>query len=131
MSKRFLIAGAFFACTAVMLGAFGAHGLSSQLGDSDLHVFHTAVEYQFYHALCLLFIGFFSQQYITKLITIAGNLFIAGIILFSGSLYILSIAALICASKFTWIGILTPIGGFFFIAGWILMLYSFWKIKLP
>ena len=122
MSKRFLIAGAICGGTAVALGAFGAHGLKEVLSDENLRVFHTGVEYQFYHALALLFTGLAADRNGSKFLKWAGNLFIAGIILFSGSLYCLSIF-----QNLMWMGIITPFGGLCFIAGWLLLLIAFMK----
>ena len=122
MYKRFLTAGALFGGTAVALGAFGAHGLKDMLTEGNLRVFHTAVEYQFYHALALLAAGIIAERFPASSLNWAGNLFIAGIFLFSGSLYALS-----TSPGLMWMGIVTPFGGLCFIAGWLLLFISFLK----
>ncbi len=116
MNKNFLTAGALFAAVAVICGAFGAHFLKTKLSAEGLQTFETAVRYQFYHAFALLVTGILYKEFSNKLLKWAGNLFIAGIILFSGSLYIL------CGvQSLKWIGAITPFGGLCFITGWILL----------
>ncbi len=116
MNKIFLTAGALFAAVAVICGAFGAHFLKTKLSAEGLQTFETAVRYQFYHAFALLVTGILYKEFSNKLLKWAGNLFIAGIILFSGSLYIL------CGvQSLKWIGAITPFGGLCFITGWILL----------
>ena len=116
MNKKFLTAGTLFAAVAVICGAFGAHFLKSKLSAESLQTFETAVRYQFYHAFALLITGILYKEFSNKLLKWAGNLFIAGIILFSGSLYILS-----AVQSLKWIGAITPFGGLCFITGWILL----------
>ena len=116
MNKIFLTAGALFAAVAVICGAFGAHFLKTKLSAEGLQTFETAVRYQFYHAFALLVTGILYKEFSNKLLKWAGNLFIAGIILFSGSLYIL------CGvQSLKWVGAITPFGGLCFITGWILL----------
>ncbi len=116
MNKNFLTAGALFAAVAVICGAFGAHFLKTKLSAEGLQTFETAVRYQFYHAFALLATGILYKEFSNKLLKWAGNLFIAGIILFSGSLYIL------CGvQSLKWIGAVTPFGGLCFITGWVLL----------
>ena len=107
--------GALLAAVAVICGAFGAHALKGKLQYDSMQTFETAVRYQFYHALALLAVGILYASFPGKLLQWSGYLFIAGIILFSGSLYVL------CLSYMTWVGIITPIGGLCFIIGWILL----------
>jgi len=120
MHKIFLITAALLGGFAVLLGAFAAHQLKTLVSADVLLIFETAVKYQMYHALALLATGILYQQFPVKQLHLAGNLFIAGIILFSGSLYLLCffkhqhIAAL-------WVGAVTPFGGLCFIAGWLLL----------
>lgn len=100
-----------------MLGAFAAHGLKQILAADNLQIFETAVRYQFYHVFALLAAGILYKDFKNKFIKWAGSLFIIGIILFSGSLYLL------CYVKnqslpLTWLGAITPFGGAAFIAGW-------------
>jgi uncharacterized membrane protein YgdD (TMEM256/DUF423 family) len=118
MHKPFIIAAAFIGTLTVALGAFAAHFLKAKLPAESLQIFETAVRYQFYHAFALLATGILYKEFPVKLLQWAGRLFIAGIILFSGSLYVLSIAN---ANTINWVGAITPFGGLCFIAGWILM----------
>jgi uncharacterized membrane protein YgdD (TMEM256/DUF423 family) len=120
MHKKFLVMGSLLGALAVALGAFAAHQLKAIVPADVLQIFETAVKYQMYHALALLAAGILLQQFPVKQLTWAGNLFIAGIILFSGSLYLL------CFIKqqqinANWVGAITPLGGLCFIAGWILL----------
>jgi uncharacterized membrane protein YgdD (TMEM256/DUF423 family) len=116
MNKFFLTAGALFAAIAVICGAFGAHFLKTKLPAESLQTFETAVRYQFYHAFALLLTGIFFKEFSNPFIKWAAVFFVIGIILFSGSLYIL------CAvQSMRWIGMITPIGGLCFITGWLLL----------
>jgi uncharacterized membrane protein YgdD (TMEM256/DUF423 family) len=131
MNKIFLAAGALFGALAVALGAFAAHRLKSMLPADALGVFETGVRYQFYHAFALLIIGIAPEKFFAKWMTWAGNCFIGGIILFSGSLYaltILRIAELSSAIKY--VGIITPFGGLLFIAGWLIFFFAASKKRL-
>lgn len=110
--KIFFAAGSIFALIAVAAGAFGAHALRARLAPDLLDVFETGARYQMYHALALLAVGWFSTQSSSGLVGAAGWAFILGILIFSGSLYILALADL------RWMGAITPIGGFAFLVGW-------------
>jgi uncharacterized membrane protein YgdD (TMEM256/DUF423 family) len=127
MHKKYLAAGALAGALAVALGAFGAHGLKKIVSPESVSVFQTGVQYQMYHAFALLIVGILWERYPQKFIAWAGNCFISGIILFSGSLYLLTF--FIAAGKvgLEGIGIITPIGGLFFIAGWLLLLLGIRK----
>ncbi|MFH5833816.1 DUF423 domain-containing protein [Halalkalibaculum sp. DA384] len=119
MSKLFLSIGAINAALAVMLGAFGAHGLKERLTVDMLDIFETAVQYHFYHALGLLAVGLLAIHYPESgSLKWAGWLMLAGIVIFSGSLYILSISGI------RWLGAITPLGGISFIAAWVLLLIA-------
>jgi uncharacterized membrane protein YgdD (TMEM256/DUF423 family) len=120
MHKGFIKTAACTGALAVILGAFAAHGLKKTVEAENLQVFETAVRYQFYHVFALLAAGILYAAFPGKLIKWAGYLFIAGIIMFSGSLYLL------CYVKhnglsLNWIGAITPFGGAAFIAGWIML----------
>lgn len=117
MKRKFLLPGAFFGATAVILGAFAAHGLKATLDDDQLRIFHTGVEYQFYHALAILIVGLVAVRIQSRLADWSAVLFIIGIVLFSGSLFLLAINP-----AMTWIGIVTPFGGLSFIGGWICLI---------
>ncbi len=102
---------------AVVLGAFGAHALRSQLDASALGIYETAVQYHFAHSLALLAVALLHRTATSpRLLGFAGTAFAAGLLLFSGSLYLLSVTGI------RWLGAITPIGGLSFIAGWSLLL---------
>lgn len=102
-----------------MIGAFGAHALRATLESSGrLDTFETAVKYQFYHTLALLAIGLLMFRISDKLLDYAGISMIGGILIFSGSLYIL------CMTGIRWLGAITPIGGLLMIAGWVLLFWA-------
>jgi len=112
-NRNILLAGAIFMALGVLLGAFGAHALKKILSPEMLDVYKTGVEYQFYHALGLLAIGLIGFYIESKWLRWSGILLIIGIIIFSGSLYALSISGIKI------LGAITPIGGLSFVAGWI------------
>lgn len=116
MSQIFFIVAAIFGATAVMLGAFAAHGLHNKLTDSLLTAFQTGVTYQFYHTLALFALALWLRQATSPWLIIAGYLWIAGVLLFSGSLYALALTGV------KWFGPITPMGGLLFILGWISLL---------
>jgi len=123
MYKPALTAGAFFAALAVIFGAFGAHALKACVAADQLMVFDTGVRYQFYHSFALLAAGLAFSSFPGKNLKLATIFFIVGIILFCGSLYamvILSISGINIGPA----GIITPVGGLFFIAGWVLFLLA-------
>ena len=114
MHKRFLMASAITACLAVALGAFAAHGLRGRLDEHLMDVFQTAVRYHFFHALGLGLIASLTKQYPhSRKLCRAGWLMLAGIVVFSGSLYLL------CLTGPTWLGMITPLGGLAFMAAWL------------
>jgi uncharacterized membrane protein YgdD (TMEM256/DUF423 family) len=117
--RIFIIWGSINAFLSVALGAFGAHGLQTRLTVDMLEIFRTATKYHMMHALGLILVGmlgFWMQK--PLLVQWAGWLILAGIVLFSGSLYVLSI------SNIRWFGAITPLGGLCFLAGWILVTIS-------
>ena len=120
MHKKFLVIAALLGGLSVALGAFAAHQLKAVVSADVLQIFETAVKYQVYHALALLGTGILLHQFPVKELRWAGNLFIAGIILFSGSLYLLCYVKHLEISA-TWVGAITPLGGLCFIAGWVLL----------
>ena len=116
MSSRLSItSGSILACLAVACGAFGAHGLKNILSSEMLQVYHTAVDYQMWHAIGLLIIGLRQQQTRCSLLNKSAYFMLAGISLFSGSLYALSLSAN------TMLGIITPIGGVCLLIAWTLL----------
>ncbi|WP_462250951.1 DUF423 domain-containing protein [Ekhidna sp.] len=117
MHKLFLIISSISGMLAVMLGAFGAHALKDKLqSEGNLDTFQTAVQYQFYHTLALLGIAFLLTKYESQWLNYAGYSMSFGILIFSGSLYIL------CFTGIKWLGAITPIGGLLFILGWAFLL---------
>ena len=122
MHKSFLRTASLLGALAVALGAFGAHALRGKVSDIAANTFETAVRYQFYHVLALLFIGIMYKEVKNKWILLSGNLFVFGTLLFSGSLYLLTFILATSKNSFSWIGVLTPIGGIILIAGWFCLL---------
>ena len=119
MHKPFLTTAALLAALAVALGAFGAHGLKQIVAVETVSTFETGVRYQMYHALALLLTGILFEKFPSRNLKAAGICFIIGIILFSGSLYLLTALKAADTVGLNGIGIITPFGGLFFIAGWI------------
>jgi uncharacterized membrane protein YgdD (TMEM256/DUF423 family) len=114
-----LVLGALFALLAVMAGAFGAHGLRGVIDERGLEVFQTAVTYQIYHSLALILVAILPVAGLSRrLLGVAAGFFVAGILLFSGSLYLLVLTDL------RWMGPVTPVGGIGFMVGWILVLMA-------
>lgn len=120
----FLIIGAVSCGLAVVLGAFGAHALKTQLAPELLAVYQTGVQYHMAHGLGLLLIAILIGQLgNSRMLSIAGWLMVVGMLLFSGSLYLLSISGL------RWLGAITPFGGTAFIAAWISLAIGAWKAR--
>jgi uncharacterized membrane protein YgdD (TMEM256/DUF423 family) len=118
MDRLFFGLGAVMAGLAVAAGAFGAHALRSRLEPDLLAVFETAVRYQMYHALALMAVAWASTRWSGGAAPAAGWLFVAGIVLFSGSLYVLALSGV------RWLGAITPIGGLCFLAGWAVLVWT-------
>ena len=121
MNKPFLIIAALLGAFTVALGAFGAHAIKERVNEYTLGIFETAVKYQFYHVFALLAVGILFQQYSSGWMLWSGRLFIAGIILFCGSLYALTYFLANNNESMKWLGAITPFGGLCFIAGWVCM----------
>jgi len=119
MNRKIIITACVFGLLAVISGAFAAHGLKQYLSASQLEIWHTGVQYQFYHVFALLAVGILFKEYPGKLLKWAGGLFISGIVLFSGSLYMLAVVKAAVLPGYNWVGAITPFGGLCFIAGWI------------
>ena len=118
MLKTGLLLGSFFALLTIVLGAFGAHALKAQLNEYGKTIYEKAVLYQMFHSLGILFVAILNQ-YIDSVNFVSSIwLFSIGIVLFSGSLYILAI------TQIKWLGAITPIGGVLFIVGWALVFYK-------
>lgn len=113
--KNFIVIGAALAFLSVALGAFGAHVLKERIGEHYLTIYQTGVQYQMFHSLGLMLIGLLALTVCrtqTGLLQTAALLLIAGVVLFSGSLYVLSV------TRINWLGAITPFGGVAFLAAW-------------
>ncbi|HVS96350.1 MAG TPA: DUF423 domain-containing protein [Puia sp.] len=121
MNRNFLSVAAILGALSVALGAFAAHKLKAMTGPDTVAIFETGVRYQFYHVFALLFVAFISEKINNRWIIWAGNCFIMGIVFFCGSLYTLTALTIAENTHRTLAGIATPIGGFFFIVGWLLL----------
>ncbi|WP_231459882.1 MULTISPECIES: DUF423 domain-containing protein [unclassified Pedobacter] len=128
MNKRIILTASFFGLIAVLFGAFGAHGLKAVVDAYSLEIWQKGVEYQFYHTFALLYLSTFAR-YRNKLINIAYFCFTFGIILFSGSLYLLATRSILHISFVDVIGPITPIGGLLFALGWIMLFFAAIKDK--
>ena len=117
MLKIGLVAGTFFAGLSIILGAFGAHALKDQLSEYSISIYEKAVLYQMFHALGILLLALIGQTVQNIDVSLSIWFFVLGIVFFSGSLYVLAV------TNMKWLGMITPIGGTFFIAGWTILLY--------
>ena len=121
MDRLFFTLGSVSAFIAVALGAFGAHALKARLDAHLLAVFETGVRYQMAHALALLAVGWACTRWPGTVLTASGWLFVAGTVLFSGSLYGLSLTGA------RWLGAVTPIGGVAWLAAWLGLAWAAWR----
>lgn len=122
MARLFLSLGALLAGLAVVTGAFAAHGLRGRVEERLLDVFQTGAQYHFYHALGLCLVGLAAGQFgANRLLGVSGWLMIVGIVLFSGSLYLLAITGV------RWLGAITPLGGTAFIGAWFCLAVAAWR----
>jgi len=123
MTRFFLSIAAILGGLAVAAGAFAAHGLKDSLSEHSLEIFDTAARYQMYHSLALMFVAllFSRSESAQSVLTLAGSAFITGTILFSGSLYGLSLTGI------KWLGAITPLGGVAFIIGWAGIAVAAWN----
>ena len=121
MERLFLILGSLSGLIAVTAGAFGAHTLRDRISADLLTTFETGVRYQMYHALALLAVAWAATRWVNSLTTVAGWLFVAGTLVFSGSLYALSLTGA------RWLGAVAPLGGIAFMGGWICLALAAWR----
>ena len=124
MTKITLLFGVFFCGFSVIMGAFGAHALKDNLSEYSMSVYNKAVLYQMFHALGIVLIFILNQIFGTNQLNLCSWLFVLGIILFSGSLFILSITGI------KWFGAITPVGGLLFIIGWVLLFFKILKLQV-
>ena len=120
MDRLFFLAGTLSGFVAVALGAFAAHGLKARLAPELLATFETGVRYQMYHALALLGVAWACTRWPGTLVTVGGWLFVAGTLVFSGSLYLLALTGE------RWLGAITPFGGLALLAGWLCVAAAAW-----
>jgi uncharacterized membrane protein YgdD (TMEM256/DUF423 family) len=121
VARVFFLLGAVSAFVGVAAGAFGAHGLKSRLSVEMLSVFEVGVRYQMYHAFALMAAAWAYAKWPSSIVTAGGWLFAIGTVLFSGSLYLLSVSGV------RWLGVITPLGGIAFLAGWVCLAWGAWK----
>lgn len=122
MSRRYLLCSAVALFLAVALGAFGAHGLKARLDGEMMAIYQTAVQYQFWHGLGLGLVAVTAGQFPdSALLRWSGGLMLAGILVFSGSLYVLSMTGI------RWLGAITPLGGICFLSSWLLLGVFAWR----
>jgi len=121
MDRTWFVLGSLLAAVAVAAGAFGAHGLESRLSSDDMDTYQTAARYHTYHALALFAVAYAAQRFGGGLVTASGRLFVAGIVLFSGALYLLALSGVKI------LGAVAPIGGLCFLAGWACLAIAAWR----
>jgi uncharacterized membrane protein YgdD (TMEM256/DUF423 family) len=121
MQTFYLKIAALLGALAVALGAFGAHALKKVLSEKYLAIFETAVRYQFYHVFALVAVGILLKEFPNSYLLWSGRLFSYGILIFSGSLYLMTLMEAMGQQGFKWLGAITPIGGICLIAGWIVL----------
>lgn len=120
MNRRIILTASFFGAVAVILGAFGAHGLKNVLPAESIAIWTKGIEYQFYHTFALLFLSTFGR-FRNKFVSLSYIFFTLGILLFSGSLYLLATRSLTGFAFTGYIGPVTPLGGLLLIAGWLML----------
>ena len=122
--KLLLLSGIFLCCLSVIMGAFGAHALKDRLSAYSISIYDKAVLYQMFHSLAIIFTVLIGQFLNSNQFNVCGWMFLSGIMIFSGSLYLLAI------TDIKWLGAITPIGGILFIIGWIVLFYLVLKLKI-
>jgi uncharacterized membrane protein YgdD (TMEM256/DUF423 family) len=121
MAGKRIAIGSWLAALAVIAGAFGAHALKHVLNERYMHAYQTAVTYHLFHSLAIILCGILHASLHAQRIRMAYRFFLAGLILFSGSLYVLSVFAGNGYDSFSRVGVITPFGGLCFISGWVMI----------
>lgn len=129
-NKNWLVAATLLAGLAVILGAFGAHGLKTLVAPQQVEAFRTGVQYQFYHAVAIILAALISQFTDSPNIKRSFMFFAIGILCFSGSLYSFTVAEIMGMNKPLWLGPVTPFGGVFFVLGWFNLSIGIYKSKI-
>ncbi|WP_298768605.1 DUF423 domain-containing protein [uncultured Shewanella sp.] len=124
MRSGFLLLAGLSGFLAVSLGAFGAHSLKDMASVDMIRIFNLGVEYQFYHTFALIAVAFASHWLPSRILSWAGYLFILGIVLFSGSLYVYAL------TQKAWLGAITPLGGLSFLLGWLFIAVAVWRNRV-
>ena len=128
--KKFMFVGALLGAFAVALGAFGAHGLKQRLSAEDLAIYQTGVQYHFYHVGAIFIISMLWNKFYTSYMLWAARMFVVGIFIFSGSLYLMEYTKAFTGNDIKWLGAITPIGGGCFIIAWLLLGWSINKTRM-
>tara|TARA_B110000438_G_scaffold37734_1_gene37484 strand:- start:39 stop:407 length:369 start_codon:yes stop_codon:yes gene_type:complete len=121
--KTWIVFGSILTGLAILLGAFGAHALKSRISPQDLAIFETGIRYHIYHSIGLILIGILGFYFPHNLIDIPAKLFLLGISIFSGSLYLLVL------TNTRWLGAITPIGGICYMIGWLLLAFNIYRFE--
>tara|TARA_B110000444_G_scaffold3596_1_gene3325 strand:+ start:2909 stop:3277 length:369 start_codon:yes stop_codon:yes gene_type:complete len=121
--KTWIVFGSILTGLAILLGAFGAHALKSRISPEDLAIFETGIRYHIYHSIGLILIGILGFYFPHNLIDIPAKLFLLGISIFSGSLYLLVL------TNTRWLGAITPIGGICYMIGWLLLAFNIYRFE--
>ena len=121
MDRKLIFTGCILMALAVVAGAFGAHALQSLLDEKYLQTYHTAVNYHIYHSIALILTGILYPQAHQSLIQSAYRFYLLGLLLFCGSLYLMTLLTAFAKIRYGWLGAITPFGGLSFIIGWILL----------
>jgi len=125
--RAWIIWAALYGCTGVLMGAFGAHALKARLSPDALASFETGVRYQLIHAVLLMVLALLMHMHPSALLKASGTCLVGGLLLFSGSIYLLATRDVTGFSSWRWLGPVTPLGGMLMIAGWLLLLV--WAIR--
>ncbi|MEO7311567.1 MAG: DUF423 domain-containing protein [Chitinophagaceae bacterium] len=133
MHRGLMMVGSLLGAFAVALGAFGAHALKQKIGPEELAVYQTGVQYHFYHVMAVFITASVYSKFHRPAVLWAGRFFIAGIVLFSGSLYLMTYLKAFTRSEIKWLGPITPLGGLFFIIGWLMLgwIINHGKVQRP